>query len=104
MRGSPTSQASATGSLPLAMPNDDSRADTWTVIADEPNQLSAEGVCRYLRGLAIPARIDAGDTMSFLGPSSSPTRVLVPADWTAEAEIALARRWDDDPLPPAAIS
>ena len=85
------------------MPPEKPSASDWTVIADEPNQLSAEIVCRYLRGLAIPTRLDAADTMSFLGPSLTPTRVLVPSEWANEAEIALARRWDDDPLPPGDV-
>ena len=70
------------------------------VIAEEPDQLSAEMVLTYLRGVAIPARLAGGDTMSFLGPSLRPTRILVPEEWAAEAEVALERRGLDDSLPP----
>ena len=74
----------------------------WDVVADEPDQISAEIIVRYLRGLAIPARLAPGDSIPFLGPSLLPTRVLVPVEWTAEAALALERRTHDDPLPPGA--
>ena len=72
----------------------------WVVIAEEPDQLSAEMVLTYLRRAAVPARLAGGDTMSFLGPSLRPTRVLVPEEWADEAAIALERRGMDDGLPP----
>lgn len=75
-------------------------ADGWVVIADEPDQVSAEITLEYLRRQAIPARLAPGDTMAFLGVSNRPTRVLVPAAWAAEARLAVARRGHDEPLPP----
>ena len=71
----------------------------WVVIAEEPDQLSAEVVLQFLRATAIPARIAAGDTMSFLGPSMLATRVLVPREWAEEARVALDRRGEDGLLP-----
>ncbi|PZC49267.1 MAG: hypothetical protein DK306_000735 [Chloroflexi bacterium] len=73
--------------------------DAWIVIAEEPDQLSAEIVLQFLRGAAIPARLAAGDAISFLGPSLMPTRVLVPQKWEQEALVALERRGEDDLLP-----
>ena len=83
-------------------PQDDTRGPRggWVVIAEEPDQLSAEMVLTYLRGVAIPARLAGGDTMSFLGPSLRPTRILVPEAWAAEAEVALERLGLDGSLPP----
>ena len=81
----------------------DNRAQTsgrWVAIAQEPDQLSAEIILNFLRLAAIPARTDAGDTMSFLGPSNLPTRVLVPEEWKQEALAALERRGLDEQLPP----
>ena len=72
----------------------------WVVIADEPDQMSAEITLEYLRRQAIPARLAPGDTIAFLGISHLPTRVLVPAAWAAEARLALARRGQDEPLAP----
>ncbi len=76
------------------------RSGRWVVIAEEPDELSAEVTLQFLRHAAIPARIAAGDTMSFLGPSAFATRVLVPEEWEREALVALERRGDDDGLPP----
>ena len=76
------------------------RSGRWVVLAEEPDQISAEVTLEFLRLAAIPARLDAGDTMSFLGPSPSPTRVLVPEEWADEAATALERRGLDEPLPP----
>lgn len=73
--------------------------ETWVVIAEEPDQISAEVVLQFLRGAAIPARLAAGDAISFLGPSIMPTRVLVPQSWEQEALVALARRGEDDMRP-----
>ena len=72
----------------------------WVVIAEEPDQLSAEVLLEFLRRAAIPARLAPGDTISFLGPSALATRILVPRDWEHEALTALARRGEADPLPP----
>ena len=72
----------------------------WMPIAQEPDQLSAEIIMNFLCLAAIPARTDAGDTMSFLGPSNLPTRVLVPEEWEQEALVVLERRGLDEQLPP----
>jgi hypothetical protein len=72
----------------------------WVPVAQEPDQISAEIIVNFLRLAAIPARTDAGDTMSFLGPSALPTRVLVPVEWEREAVVALERRGHDEQLPP----
>jgi hypothetical protein len=72
----------------------------WIIVAHEPDQLSAEILVNFLRQSAIPARTDAGDTMSFLGLSILPTRVLVPIEWERDAQTAIDRRGWDEELPP----
>ncbi len=72
----------------------------WVTVAHEPDQLTAEILVNFLRQSAIPARTDAGDTMSFLGPSILPTRVMVPIEWERDARIAIDRRGWDEELPP----
>ena len=71
-------------------------AGEWIVIAQEPDQISAEIVEQLLHVAAIPARIAPADTMSFLGPSMLVTRVLVPKRWGREARAILARRGETD--------
>jgi len=75
----------------------------WVVIAEEPDQLSAEVVLQFLRGHAIPVQLAAGDAISFLGPSMLPTRVLVPKEWEQEALVALERRGEADLRPPGDV-
>ena len=87
----------------MARESDNENADSWVIIAEEPDQLSAEIVLQFLLGAAIPARLAAGDAMSFLGPSMLPTRVLVPRDWEREALIALERRGEDDTRLPGVV-
>ncbi len=86
----------------MANPNarERTRSGRWVVVAQEPDQISAEIVVQFLLQAAVPARIAAGDTMSFLGTSLLATRVLVPEEWESEALLALERRGDDDNLPP----
>ncbi len=80
------------------------RSGRWVVISEQPDQISAEVLMHYLRRVAIPARLAAGDIMSFLGPSPLATRVLVPQEWEQEALIALERRGDhNDILPPGVV-
>ncbi|MCZ6546226.1 MAG: hypothetical protein O6913_11075 [Chloroflexi bacterium] len=76
------------------------RSGRWVMLAEEPDQISAEILVNYLRQVAIPVRLDAGSTMSFLGPSPHPTRVLVPEEWLDDAIGALERRGLDEELPP----
>ena len=87
----------------MADASDSRRTESWVVIAEEPDQLSAEIVLQFLLGAAIPARLAAGDSMSFLGPSMMPTRVLVPRDWEQEALVALERRGEDDMRLPGVV-
>lgn len=75
------------------------REQGWVVIAQEPDQISAEIVLHYLHGFAIPTRLAPGDNSSFLGLSPFPTRVLVPAGWAEEAVAALRRRYEEDDSP-----
>lgn len=87
----------------MAEESGSSRPAAWVVIAEEPDQLSAEIVLQFLRGAAIPARLAAGDAMSFMGLSPLPTRVLVPQEWEQEALVALERRGEDDMRPPGVV-
>ena len=92
-----------TGGTDVAQDSDAGGGDRWVVIAEEPDQLSAEIVLQFLRGAAIPARLAAGDAMSFLGPSMMATRVLVPREWEQEALVALERRGEDEMRPPGVV-
>ncbi len=76
------------------------RSGRWVVVSHEPDQITAEILVNFLRQAAIPARTDAGDTMSFLGPSALSTRVLVPVEWERDAIVAIDRRGLDEELPP----
>ena len=90
----------------MAQPADADKphSGNWIVIAEQPDEISAEILMHYLRRVAIPARLAAGDTMSFLGPSVLATRILVPEEWEQEALVALERRDDhNDILPPGVV-
>ena len=67
--------------------------DAWAVVATAPNQLQAEIWVEQLQSLDIPARVAPADVVSFLGVSSAPCRVLVPAHLSAAARQVLQ---DDD--------
>ncbi len=58
-----------------------------------PNQMIAEIWCGALREAGISAVIDFTDTMSFLGLSNRPVRLLVPVDQLAAASELL----EEDP-------
>ena len=84
------------------MPERRRESGQWVVIAEEPEQISAEMLVQYLRRHAIPARLSAADAVSFLGPSPFPTRVLVPKEWEHDALVTLERRGEDEGQPPGA--
>lgn len=58
----------------------------WEVAATAPNQLVAEMWCEMLKDEGITATIKPGDSVSFLGVSFSPCRVMV-----SESELQQAR-------------
>lgn len=62
----------------------------WVVLTEAPDQIIAEAWIDVLRQEGIPARVAAGDVTSFLGVSSFPCRVLVPAELAGRAAEALA--------------
>lgn len=61
----------------------------WVVLCTAPNQLEAEIWCERLDSLAIPARLAPADVVSYLGVSSAPCRLLVPAQLVAAARQVL---------------
>ena len=61
----------------------------WVCLRTAANQLQAEMWRERLDSLTIPARIAPADVTSFLGVSSAPCRVLVPAVLRAAAEQVL---------------
>ncbi len=67
----------------------------WTPVATAPDQLTAEMWQELLQEQGVPATIQPGDAVSFLGVTAWPCRVLVPEDMLGEARAVLA-----DVLPP----
>lgn len=62
----------------------------WKVAATAPNQLVAEMWCEILQGEGITATIKPGDSISFLGVSFSPCRVMVSEGELQEAKDLLS--------------
>lgn len=59
------------------------------LLATAPNQMIAELWIGALRDQGIQAVMDSGDTMSFLGLSNWPVRLLVPKDQLTTATALL---------------
>lgn len=72
--------------MPGLPPHPDTR---WVVLCTAPNQLQAEIWRDRLDSLAIPAQLAPADVASFLGVSSAPCRLLVPAHLVAAAAHVL---------------
>ena len=70
----------------------------WLVVATAPDQLTAEMWLELLRRNGIPATLRASDTVSFLGVTSLPCRVLVPENYATEASLALEELMRAAPL------
>jgi hypothetical protein len=64
------------------------RPAEWAVLRTA-EQLSAEIWRDTLREAGIPAQLAPGDTMSFLGVTSAPVRLVVPAELVEAAERVL---------------
>ena len=63
------------------------RKDDWVEVLAAPNQLEAEIAIELLTREGIPARMESGDSLAYLGGLVSPmsTRVLVPRDREEDA-------------------
>ncbi len=62
----------------------------WALVATAPDQLSAEMWQELLEQEGIPSLLEPAGTFSFLGPSTSPCRILVPEEKVADARAVLA--------------
>ncbi len=77
-------------------PSDSQRADEtggevrWVTAATAPDQLTGEIWRQLLLQESIPSMLEPHDTISFLGVSLSPVRVLVPLKMVARAREVLA--------------
>jgi hypothetical protein len=62
----------------------------WAPVATAPDQLTAEMWQQLMRQEAIPSMLAPQDTMSFLGVTANPVRLMVPQTMLARAEALLA--------------
>lgn len=74
------------------------RTIRWVYLTTAPDQLTAEMWQELLRNDGVPAMIRAGDTISFLGVSNAPCRLMVP-----EERLQEARRLLEEHLGPEAL-
>jgi hypothetical protein len=63
----------------------------WKLLTTAPDQLTAEMWIELLQNEGIPAMIEPGDAVSFLGVSAIPCRIIVPEGWVGEAQAILAK-------------
>lgn len=70
----------------------------WVSIVTAPDQLTAELWCELLIQNGIPAALEAGDAVSFLGVSSFPVRLMAPEEREEDARRFLADIFADAPL------
>ena len=66
----------------------------WVLLATAPNQLTAESWKSLLTETCIDARIQPGDTSSFLGVSAFPCRLMVPEEQEEQAKAILREEMD----------
>ena len=66
------------------------KAKKWVLLTTAPDQLTAEIWKDILLKEGVPAMINAGDTISFLGVSSFPVRIMVAPDYLSRAQKILA--------------
>ena len=64
----------------------------WAYLATAPGQLEAEMWRQMLVDGGIPAMVRPGDTLSFLGVSAYPCRVLVATDQLERARKLLEKQ------------
>jgi len=67
----------------------------WALVATAPDQLSAEMWQELLEQEGIPSLLEPAGTFSFLGPSTSPCRVMVPDARLDEAKAILSGYIED---------
>lgn len=78
------------------VPSDSHRADEagdevqWIAAVTAPDQLTAEMWQQIMLQESIPSMLDPHDTISFLGVSATPVRLLVPLEMMARAKEVLA--------------
>ena len=63
----------------------------WEVLTTAPDELTAEIWQGLLKSEGIPAVIEPGDAISFLGLSSLPCRIMVPEGLIKEALAILEK-------------
>ncbi|MFP3974766.1 MAG: putative signal transducing protein [Dehalococcoidia bacterium] len=68
----------------------------WKVAATAPNQLVAEMWCEMLKDDGITATIKPGDSVSFLGVSFSPCRIMVSENELQAAKDLLATHTEQE--------
>ncbi|MFC1935526.1 DUF2007 domain-containing protein [Chloroflexota bacterium] len=64
----------------------------WVYLTTAPDQLTSEMWQELLRNEGVPAMIRVGDTVSFLGVSNAPCRLMVPEERLLEARRLLEER------------
>jgi hypothetical protein len=62
----------------------------WEYLTTAPDQLTAEIWQELLQNEGIPAMIEPGDAISFLGVSPLPCRLMVGEGFLAQAQAILA--------------
>ena len=62
----------------------------WEYLTTAPDQLTAELWQELLQNEGIPAMIEPGDAISFLGVSPMPCRLMVREGFLAQAQAILA--------------
>jgi hypothetical protein len=66
------------------------KAKKWILLTTAPDQLTAELWKDILLKEGIPAMVNAGDTISFMGVSSFPCRIMVASGYLSRAREILA--------------
>ena len=66
------------------------KAKKWTLLTTAPDQLTAEIWKDILLKEGVPAMVNAGDTISFMGVSSFPCRIMVGYGYRRRAQEILA--------------
>lgn len=75
---------------------------TWVEVRVAPDQIVAEMWQEFLADQSIPAMLEPGDVMSFLGISSMPVRLLVP-EGEVERATALLDEFEQSEVDPAEL-
>jgi hypothetical protein len=79
------------GNLPNRHGEDEPADDIqWVSAGTAPDQLTAEMWQQLLRQESVPSMLAPHDAVSFMGLSSTPVRVMVPAEMVLHAQEILA--------------